>query len=260
MISVASDANKLTNRVRSFVEEERTRDAGLSRLLDEVVPPAYLFGGVVRDLALYGKQDLLDRGADIDIVCGARGRGASMFFESLDARPGVVKNRFGGFRMTTDRWKVDIWPAAETWAFRDGHSKYVSVESLLETTITNWEAVLFRLDRGPLVYRPTYFEEICSGYLDIVLHDNPNQLGMYVRLVRACIAGPVFRLSGKARTVFKEAAEQYSFEDLRSYERGHYSRRYIEEADYQRIAESVLGEGAGDVRIQPRAVRLDFFR
>ena len=259
MTSVASDANKLTNRVRSFVKRERTRDAALSSLLDEVVSPAYLFGGVVRDLALYGSQGLSGREADVDIVCGARGRGASVFFERLEAKAGVVKNRFGGFRTTTDRWKVDIWPAADTWAFRNGHSKYESIESLLKTTITNWEAVLFRLDGGPLMCKPTYFEEIRSGYLDVVLEDNPNQLGMYVRLVRACIDRPVFCLSDKARGVFRKATERYSFEDLIAYERRHYRRHYIEEADCRWITDSVLSEGAGDVRIRPREVTRRLF-
>ena len=251
MMAVASDANKLTNRVRTFVMEERARDAGLDRLLDEVVSPAYLFGGVVRDLALYGKWGLSGE-VDIDIVCGARGGSGDMFFEDLAARSGVERNRFGGLRMTTDRWRVDIWPAEETWAFRTGNARYESVESLLKTTITNWEAVLYRLNGGPLVHRPRYFEEICSGYLDVVLDDNPNQLGMYVRLVRACIAGPVSCLSGKARAVFKGGAERYSFEDLRSYERGHYRRQYIEEVEYQWITDSVLAEGAGEVQLRPR--------
>ena len=254
MISVASDADKLANRVRSFVMEERARDAGLARLLDEVVSPAYLFGGVVRDLALYGRRGLSGGEVDIDIVCGARGRSGDVFFEDLKSRAGVVKNRFGGLRMTTDRWNVDIWPAEETWAFRTGNARYESVESLLKTTITNWEAVLYRLNGGPLMHRPRYFEEICSGYLDVVLDDNPNRLGMYVRLVRACIAGPVSCLSGKARAVFKGAAEQYSFEELKSYERGHYRRQYIEEVDYQWITESVLAEGAGGIRLRPPGV------
>lgn len=241
--SIASDANDLTNRVRSFINEERARDVGLSQLLDEVAPPAYLFGGVVRDLALYDKHDLLNRGGDIDIVCDAQGQCANAFFKDLDAKCGVVKNKFGGFRMTTNRWEVDIWPVAETWAFRHGHSKHESVESLLETTITNWDAVLFRLNGGPLVHKPTYFKDVGSGYLDVVLPDNPNPLGMYVRLVRACIAWPVSCLSSKAITVFMEAAEQYSFQDLMSYEKHHHKRRYIEEADCQRISEWVLSQG-----------------
>ena len=252
MTSIASDANKLTKRVRSFVKNERARDAALSRLLDEVVSPAYLFGGVVRDLALYGKQSLPGREVDIDIVCGARGGSGSAFFEFLEARMGVEKNRFGGFRMRTDHWNVDIWPAEDTWAFRTGNARYQSIESLLKTTITNWEAVLFRLDVGPLMYKPSYFKDILSGYLDVVLDDNPNQLGMYVRLVRACITGPVSCLSGKARGVFREGAERYSFENLMSYERDHYKCRYIKEADYQWITDAVLVAGAGDVQIPPR--------
>lgn len=253
MVSVAADANGLESRVRYFVKRERARDAALSRLLDEVVPPAYLFGGVVRDLAVYGKRELSSREADVDIVCAAHGQASHAFFVGLEARKGIVKNRFGGFRIKTDRWKVDIWRAEDTWAFRHGKFHYESVESLLETTITNWEAVLFRLDGGPVMCRPGYFQDIQAGYLDVVFSDNPNPLGMYVRLVRACIDWPVLCLSRKARKVVREAVESHSFEDLKSYERHHYRRQFIDEDGYGRVTEAVFAKGTGDVHIRRRS-------
>ena len=247
MVAVAKNAEVLASRVRYFIRKERSRDGVLSALLDEIASPAYLFGGVVRDLAVYGKRELPNRRADIDIVSAARGRSGRNFFEGLEARFGVEKNRFGGFRVVTNRWKVDIWAAEDTWAFRHGMFAYESVESLLNTTITNWEAVLFRLDEGPLMCSPTYFDDIRSGYLDVVFRVNPNPLGMYVRLFRACLDWPVSRLSGRAAEVVREAIESYSFDGLKRYEERHYTRLYIERRAYDQLAEAVLGGGSGDV-------------
>lgn len=250
MVPVANSADVLSGRVRYFVKRERERDAALARLLDSVASPAYLFGGVVRDLALYGKRDLAGRDVDIDIVCATHGRSADQFLVSLEQEKGVARNKFGGLRMMTDRWKVDVWAAQDTWAFREGGFRYESVESLLETTITNWEAVLFRLDGGPLVCKRRYFEDIQAGHLDVVLGKNANPLGMYVRLVRACIFWPVVSLSSRARAVVREAMETHSFEGLKAYEREHYRHRYIEERPYEEVKSTVLASGAGKVRIR----------
>lgn len=247
MVSVAANANVLSQRVRYFVRMERARDSKLAQLLDEIAAPAYLFGGVVRDLALYGKRDLANHEVDIDVVCAARGRQAERFFNQLAADHSVVRNKFVGFRLSTRRWNVDIWAAEDTWAFRQGKFRYESVESLLETTITSWEAILFRLNGGPLMYKSSYFRDIRDGRLDIVFGDNPNPLGMYVRLVRACIDWPVRHLSAKAREVVADALRTYSFEDLRSYEEEHYRRRYIDELAYEEVARTVQADGAGDV-------------
>lgn len=249
MVSVTANANVLSRRLRYFVRRERARDSKLAHLLDEVAAPAYLFGGVVRDLALYGKRDLANREVDIDLVCGARGRLANGFFRRLAGVDGVARNKFGGFRLTTHLWKVDVWAAEDTWAFRQGKFRYESIESLLETTITNWEAILFRLDGGPLTCKESYFSDIHEGRLDIVFGDNPNPLGMYVRLVRACAEGRVRYLSAKARDLVRDALAAYSFENLRSYEKAHYRRRHIDELSYERVARAVHANETGELDI-----------
>lgn len=249
MVAVAANAEVLSRRVRYFVQKERAADARLAWLLDEIETPAYLFGGVVRDLALYGKNKLADKDADIDIVCAARGCAAGPFFSRLEREHGVSRNRFGGFRLTTQHWKVDLWAAEDTWAFREGKFGYNSVESLLETTITNWEAVLFRLDGGSLVYKDGYFTDIQEGFLDVVFSENPNLLGMYVRIMRACIDWPVRYLSEKTRDVVRDAIEGYSLEELMSYEREHYRFRYIRGSEYERVKRAVLSGGTGAVCI-----------
>ena len=259
MVAVAANANVLSRRVRYFVRMERARDSKLAQLLDEVAAPAYLFGGVVRDLALYGKRDLAHHEVDIDVVCAAQGREAARFFGRLAADRSVAQNKFGGFRLTTHRWNVDVWAAKDTWAFRQGKFRYESVESLLETTITSWEAILFQLDGGPLTCKSSYFRDLQNGRLDVVFGDNPNPLGMYVRLFRACISWPVRHLSARAREVVAGAMRIYSFEDMKSYEEEHYRRWYIDEPAYERVARAVQADGDGDVRMRFRENAVQLF-
>ena len=142
-----------------------------------------------------------------------------------------------------------MWSAEDTWAFREGKFGYESVESLLETTITNWEAILFQLDGGALLYKDGYFKDIRNGYLDVVFSENPNLLGMYVRLMRGCIDWPVQHLSERTRTVVREAMETYTLEDMMSYEREHYRRRYISGPAFGRVKRAVFASDAGAVSI-----------
>src|SRR5690554_5107071 len=69
----------------------------------------YLFGGVLRDLALFGTRGFC---SDIDLVVDEGWDTCVPFLEHLGAR----KNKFGGYRLWVAGWPVDIWSAEETWA------------------------------------------------------------------------------------------------------------------------------------------------
>ena len=169
----------------------------------------YLFGGVLRDIALYGISRLE---TDIDLVCdGARESIGSVVEESGLA---FKTNRFGGFRVKTAHWFVDLWNARDTWAFREGGQRYDGVESLLGTTITNWESILFQLKGYRLIHAEGYFRDLNERYLHIVFDRNPNPLGMYVRVLRAYTCKDASVLSNRAARVLREALQKYSFEDL----------------------------------------------
>ena len=134
---------------------------------------------------------------------------------------------------------MDLWGAENTWAFREGGREYRGVESLLDTTITNWESVLYRLNGCKLIYGENYFKDLNERYLHVIFERNPNPLGMYVRIMRAYACKGASVLSNNAARVVGEALEAYSFEDISAYEKSHYRFHYIGKNVYDLFKERV---------------------
>lgn len=239
MICVAKDRASLRKRIQRFLKRACLRDRKLAVLLDVLtLREGYLFGGVLRDIALFG----IDRfSSDLDIVYVSHGRRIEHSVWDLL----VETNRFGGLRLRTDRWYVDVWEAENTWAFRQGLRSYESVRSLLDTTITNWDSVLYDLKRHSLICREEYFDELGRRYLDLVLKESPNVLGMYVRLLRACASKDVDMLSESAASVVLEGLKKHSYSEVNDYERAHFQGAEIGYEMYEYLREQA--EAAGDV-------------
>lgn len=249
MTTTVRKSSDLAKRVRRFLVRERRRDRDLSKLLEclDARRDLYLFGGVLRDIALYG----IDKTeSDIDLVWTAPGERLRSVLEENGSD--YVQNRFGGFRVETGRWFVDLWRAEDTWAFREGGQEYRGVESLLDTTITNWESVLCRLDGYRVIHRVNYFEELDRRYLDVVFERNPNPLGMYVRIMRTYASRETAMLSPRAARVLGGALERYSYEDMRRYEEEHYRHQYVDEAVYKLFEERVCEAGPRGVELATR--------
>ena len=228
MLSIASNRGALSKRVRRFLERERARDKSLASLIacTNAYDNIYLYGGVLRDIALYGIARFR---SDIDMVYV--GGIPSTELVTVLGLP-FHRNRFGGFRIQTERWSVDLWQAEKTWAFLEGLREYKSIESLLDTTITNWESILYCVDGGRLICKENYFDDLRRRYLDVVFDKNPNTLGMYIRLVRAYASKDASILSHKAAQVLSKGLRTHSFEEMSTYEMAHYSSVYISRGTY----------------------------
>ena len=107
---------------------------------------------------------------------------------------------------------------------------------MLDTTITNWESILFSLHEGRLLYRDDYFKDIQRGFLDVVLVENPNPLGMYVKVMRSYIDKGASVFSSQATQVLRKAVLDYSFEEFSAYEKSRYNTCYINESTFDKIA------------------------
>ena len=97
---------------------------------------------------------------------------------------GAVRNRFGGYRLCVGGSDVDVWAARDTWAIKEGLVQYQGIESLLKTTILNWDAILMDWRTKEILCGTLYFDEIRTRTMDIILEANPNPLGAAVRAFR----------------------------------------------------------------------------
>ena len=168
----------------------------------------YLFGGVLRDLALYGSEGF---SSDIDLVVDDDW---SHLVKYLTSRGGATRNRFGGLRLHVNGQPVDIWNARETWAIREGLVQYRSIESLTETTILNWDAILLNWSTQQVICRRNYFRQIQKGLLDVVLVQNPNPLGAAVRAFRHFCLKDAKILTVDAARYLGNVARRFSVDDV----------------------------------------------
>lgn len=185
----------------------------------------YLFGGVLRDIALYGKRGF---NSDIDLVVDGNWREFEKYLMSLNA----VKNKFGGYRLSVAGWPIDIWNAKNTWAIKEGFVEYINVASLTKTTILNWDAILMNWRTKIFIYDEKYFSELNNGVLDIVLINNPNPLGMAIRVFRHLYLKEAKKITNKAAKYLWHCSNVYSYDDIRAAEYNSYSDSYISEQLY----------------------------
>jgi hypothetical protein len=130
---------------------------------------AVVFGGVLRDLALYGPSE---RPRDVDIVADCP---SSELAEWLSTFP-VERTRFGGFRVRVHKWNFDIWTLRDTWAFTATNIE-PSFENLPKTTFFNIEGIAAQLNSKPgrkrALYSFGFAQAISSKVLDINFEPNP---------------------------------------------------------------------------------------
>lgn len=187
---------------------------------------AYLFGGVLRDLALLGGRGF---DSDIDVVVEGDWSSCTRYLDHL----GAHRNKFGGYRLEVATWKVDVWSAKETWAIRQGLVKYRGIASLTETTVLNWDAILMNWRTRAFIFRQGYFDEIQARILDIVLEQNPDPEGMVVRVFRHLCLKDAKSVTSKALIFLADATATYSLQVLTEREVKSYGKSIIDPAIYR---------------------------
>lgn len=135
--------------------------------------PLYLFGGLLRDLLIFG-VDTSPR--DVDLVIG--GNTTTDELEAALAPYLDRRTRFGGLQLVVEGVAVDIWPLQETWAFQHLGVPSPTFADLPRTTFLDVEAVVLELfvEQGTVgkLHAFGFFEAILTGTLDINLEDNPS--------------------------------------------------------------------------------------
>ena len=185
----------------------------------------YLFGGFLRDLAISGRRNF---NSDIDIVIEGDWSRCSRYLEKV----GATKNKFGGYRHVVANQDIDIWYAPETWAIKSRCVQYENITSLLKTTILNWDAILMDWRSKSILMTPEYLDNIREKHLDIVLSENPDPVGMIVRILRQISKKKPKTISLKAAAYLSEATKTYSLNSLIDRELKSYGANYILHTDY----------------------------
>ncbi len=186
----------------------------------------YLFGGILRDLALYGKRGF---NSDIDIVVEGDWESCEFYLH----KRGACKNKFGGYRLLVDGWPIDIWNAKKTWAVTQGHIKYEGIASLTNSTILNWDAILMNWRTRNFIFRDGYLESLISRKLDVVLDKNPNPIGMAVRVFRNLCMKDTRQISRKAVDYLINCTSTFTFDELIASEIRSYRNTLIDFAHYR---------------------------
>ncbi len=133
----------------------------------------YIFGGVIRDIAIHGLKNFK---SDIDIVYTG-------IIQERELQDIAIKNKFGGHRVTFNRWIIDIWPLKETWAFKNGAIAFENKESLLKTTQTNYEAIMYDIKNKKIICAKNYIDDIRNGYLTVINPTSPSSLKLLKKIL-----------------------------------------------------------------------------
>lgn len=180
--------------------------------------PVFIFGGALRDL-MVGGPSVVPRDIDL-VVQGISADTLSSVFGTRVRR----RTRFGGLHLSVDGWLFDVWPLADTWAFREGLVRSEGFSALPLTTFLNVEAVAAELGargRSRLIHSRGFFEGIERRTLDINLEDN---LFPALCVVRSLITAARlnFRLSPRLAGYISFHAKHQSTDALLAAQRSHY--------------------------------------
>lgn len=186
----------------------------------------YIFGGLLRDVAMIGSSGFA---SDVDIVVNGEIYNLFDFLKKHNA----VLNKFGGFRLKVGSWPVDIWQADQTWAVKMGVVEYRGISSLLATTILNWDSILMNWRTKKIIFKENYFEDIVTGTLDIVQIENPNPVGMLVRVLKHMQHKNAKRITRKTLIYLNQMTNTYSFEEISNHEITSYKTTFISQGYYE---------------------------
>ena len=225
MIPQAPNKHALIKRVTRFFDSNTWDKAPINKLINALCKRAdtYLFGGMIRDIGLFGLKKFK---SDIDLVFDGDKRELLKAFNDAGIVD-VVENKFGGFRVKNLKWDIDIWAVHDTWAFKKGLVDFNNVDSLLDTTLMTWDAVLFNLSTRELIAKNGYLEDLISGRLEIVLKENPNQIGTLVRILRAIFGKHAVKLGENLIKLILDLLDEFTPEQIINYEKLSYSQNYI---------------------------------
>ena len=200
----------------------------MARIRDEILTPltalgrTYVIGGLIRDLAMYGLDERPDSDLDLVVRC------TPARLRRFAAICGGAENRFGGFAVRTEAYRIDFWSFSNTWAKTAGHVSLSTPADLTKTTFFDWDAVVYGLTENKLWAIDGYLDRLNSGLLDVNLMENPSRLGTLVRALRRLMMWDAKPSLSLRNYLFAEL-ECFDWHDILAAERGAFHTRYLDE-------------------------------
>lgn len=193
---------------------------------------AVLFGGTLRSLlASRIFQGKPGRPRDIDVVVsGAPLSRLEEQFADILAR----RTRFGGLQLKRGAWQFDLWPVADTWAFKhDDRGGDVGFSALPSTTTFNVEAVAVEVwtdggrPRALFSGDDQFFKGILARTIELNRADGPFP---ELTVVRALILASElrFRIGPRLATYIRNAAASISEGVVERVQASHYGHARVE--------------------------------
>ena len=205
---------------------------------------AVIFGGVLRDLMLFGNSEVP---RDVDVVVG------DVSAEDLEkAYKNLIygKNRFGGLRLRAKGWMIDLWALNDTWAFREHLREPVDFNTLVRTTFLNVEAIAAEIPthhgRPRPIYSGGFFETISGKVLDISFEPNPNPGLCVVRSIATALRLN-WSISKRLGAYIVHHASLTPIQNLMAVQESHYGRVRIRQSkmlEYLQAIDAQLHEPA----------------
>jgi len=180
---MVQDLTRLEKRLYRFTTKRVKHRFQLLYVLSQLCKngDVAVFGGVVRDIAL---GSIIRLKSDVDVVVRSYpGFNLYKVIEPFSPK----KNSFGGYRLSLDKWYVDVWELSDTWAFKEGLVNGRGFEDLLRTTFFTWDSIVYHLNKRRLICADDYLLNLSTKILDINLEKNPNIEGSVVRALRMLI-------------------------------------------------------------------------
>jgi hypothetical protein len=232
----------LRRRLSDFLGNHSAWKRPLRRALKRIERnswPAVIFGGALRDLIAFGKSRVP---RDVDIVVhGVTTSDLEVVFRDLICE----RNRFGGLRLQTKGWQVDIWGLQDTWAFRNYHFESSGFDSLVRTTFLNVEAIAAEIQttrgRKRKIFSAGFFEAIENQVLDINFEINPHPALCIVRSILMAIRLD-FVLSRRLAEYLAEQMHSTTIAELMEVQEAHYGMVRIRKPRMQELLASISGQ------------------
>lgn len=221
---VADRPDLLKRRIEDFFSYRREHIAARELIVSLAGNShAWIFGGMIRDLGLFGCQGF---NSDIDVVIESDRDTLQSYLHQCDITDYTI-NKFGGVRFRYETIDIDIWCLADTWAFTQNIIQFENEHSLLKTTLMSWDAVLYGLHNRQLISQGNYLDDLMDRRLELVLDYTPNEIGSIVKVLRTIYGKQVVTLGPKLCVFLQNVMHTYTVERVCSYELDNYKTNLI---------------------------------